>query len=282
MSPSDQSPLDGSDGDIIPDRSEALEFEPIVRTRPKRRVGVTLSLLVLIGGSAGAGWYYYGDTLMAGANNQIPVIRAVDGPVKVRPENPGGMAIPDRDKLVYERLKNGGADPRVERLLPPSETPIAPPEPKSGPTNLAETSSVNKATPEIQQKQIAAPIINPATIPKMAKPTRKITPPLPEVPIVKTAPPAAVVSSPSKAYRVQLAAVRSEAVAGSEWDRLRKKNTDLLGNLTLDVVRVDLGTGKGVFYRLRAGPLKNEVDARKLCEKLSSRKIGCLIVRPGG
>ena len=84
------------------------------------------------------------------------------------------------------------------------------------------------------------------------------------------------------AYKVQVAAVRSLERAQGEWERLRRKNSALLGNLTLSVTRADLGPKKGVFYRLRAGPLADEAAARALCAKLAKHKMGCLVVRPGG
>jgi cell division septation protein DedD len=79
-----------------------------------------------------------------------------------------------------------------------------------------------------------------------------------------------------------LAAVRSLERAEGEWERLRRKNSDLLGNLTLSVAKADLGPKKGVFYRLRAGPVADEAAARALCAKLARQKMGCLVVRPGG
>ena len=78
------------------------------------------------------------------------------------------------------------------------------------------------------------------------------------------------------------AAVRSRERANSEWTRLKRKHGDLLADYSLNVVRVDLGPTKGIFYRLRAGPIAWEDVAKSLCENLIKRKVGCLIVRPGG
>ena len=81
-----------------------------------------------------------------------------------------------------------------------------------------------------------------------------------------------------------MAAVRSlESLkwAQGKWQRLRSKNLDLLGKLTLSVTKADLGPKKGVFYRLRAGPVADEAAARALCAKLARHKMGCLVVRPG-
>ena len=62
-----------------------------------------------------------------GADGGIPLVRAAPGPVKVRPENPGGLRVPDRDKLIYGLIegKNGDQEvaPGPERLLPPPEQP---------------------------------------------------------------------------------------------------------------------------------------------------------------
>jgi hypothetical protein len=79
---------------------------------------------------------------------------------------------------------------------------------------------------------------------------------------------------------VQLAASRTPEGVRVEWDRVRRKNLDLLGDLGLTVTRVDLGQKKGVFFRLRVGPLASDAKARQLCRDLKKRRIGCLVVKP--
>ena len=83
-----------------------------------------------------------------------------------------------------------------------------------------------------------------------------------------------------KAFKVQMAAVRTQTGAEKEWVRLQKTHADLLAGLQLDVQKADLGA-KGVYYRLRAGPLAGEDQARGLCADLAKRKVGCLVVAPG-
>jgi len=256
--------------DIVPDPSDALEFEPIRRARPKRAGLKILLAVIVLGGGAGAGWYYFGDKLLQERGEDIVTIRAPEGPVKVRPDTPGGMDIPDRDKLVYDRMKGADEPPRIERLLPPPETPLAPPAPSP-----ASEQAAAQAKP------------SPAPEPKSAPATPPASAPQPK-PVATPAPAAATAAAPTVqpsiadlVFRVQLAAVRSDAAAIDEWKRLQKKNEDLLGGLKLSVVRADLGPEKGIFYRLRAGPLNDEAEAKGLCEKLTERKVGCLIVRPG-
>ena len=55
---------------------------------------------------------------------------------------------------------------------------------------------------------------------------------------------------------------------------------DLLGDLGLKVTKADLGAKKGIYYRLRAGPLADEKAARRLCRQLTKRQVGCLIIKP--
>jgi hypothetical protein len=78
---------------------------------------------------------------------------------------------------------------------------------------------------------------------------------------------------------LQLAAVRQPEQAEKEWQRLQRTHAGLLGDLQISVVKADLGPQKGIFYRLRAGPLPDEATARQRCAGLSEQKVGCLVVR---
>ncbi|MEX2296610.1 MAG: SPOR domain-containing protein, partial [Dongiaceae bacterium] len=87
-------------------------------------------------------------------------------------------------------------------------------------------------------------------------------------------------SLPPGSYRVQLAAVRSEADARTIWAQLQQKLPELLGDLSLFIERIDLGSDKGIFYRVQAAPLVDHQSAQKLCGNLSARGQDCLVVRP--
>ena len=71
--------------------------------------------------------------------------------------------------------------------------------------------------------------------------------------------------------------MKSEADAQTVWKKVQVANKDLLGNLSLDIQRADLGA-KGVFFRLRAGPL-DEAAAKSLCAELTKRNQGCIVAR---
>ena len=312
--------------------SDALEFEPVVPEPPKRRLGLK-AFMFLVVAAAGA-WFYYGDQLIQlwrGGQGGIPLIKADPGPVKVRPVNPGGLRVPNRDKLVYDRMHGksagpgeaGGESGGAERLLPPPEQPLPKPRPKK---EVAKETPKTKPVPEVPTVKDVAAAIRPAPPPQAptlstAEETKtpalapikakresepkaeKLTPPVktpkpapkpvtkpapkPEPKQATTAKPAPKLETSASApipsgrtYLVQLAAARSPQGARSEWERLRKKHLDLLGDLELKVTKADLGARKGVYYRLRAGPLADEKAARQLCKQLTKRQVGCLIIKP--
>lgn len=295
-----------------------------------------VAVMVVVSGA----WIGFGDQIagiFGSGDEDVPVIAADPSPVKIKPENPGGMNVPNQGRLVYGMVDGTAAQPRVERLLPPGEKPVEVEEvltrgvpeandvvTSSAPRGTADTTSPSApvrlvpdgaAPSAAPSTPVTAPVAQSApapvapTPPPVVKPSEiaaaPVAPAAPEPkaelkaetktimvapkaptpkpkPIAKAAPaPAASGSDLSKSYRVQLAAARSEKAVTSEWDKLQRRNTDLLGKLQLQVTRIDLGSTKGTFYRLRAGPLASSAEAKSLCERLKQRKLGCLVVKPG-
>ena len=78
--------------------------------------------------------------------------------------------------------------------------------------------------------------------------------------------------------RLQVGSVRSEDAARQEWERIKRKNSDILGSLSATPVRADLGD-KGVYYRIQTAPVADPAAAERLCSQLKQRNIGCIIAR---
>lgn len=76
--------------------------------------------------------------------------------------------------------------------------------------------------------------------------------------------------------QVQLYAARTEAGAMAAWRRLSSAEKDLLGSLTPRVMKTGV-TRRGVFHRLRAGPLTDKAAARRLCRLLKKRGRDCFV-----
>ena len=117
-----------------------------------------------------------------------------------------------------------------------------------------------------------------------AGPPPAANPPPPAKP-AEAAPPAQEASAALPAAgggqgaRVQLGALRTNEEATREGERLKRANSDVLGNLAITVVQAELGA-RGTFFRIQAGPLADTAAATELCQQLAARKVGCIVVRP--
>jgi hypothetical protein len=294
----------------IDDETSPPELRAEVRPLPPRfRKSRVWIASVALAAFALFSWYAYQQATRTGEQTVAPLIAADEQPTRAKPEEPGGMEIPHQDKSVYERLGTEEPPPKVETLLPPPETPMekpgaeqqtaaAPPPPPAPPTQAKAAAPVPPAASEAKASAPAdemakvAPAAGPGGPAGAAK--------TPEAAAASAAPPTAIptttamptmttaaATAPGAAapqateggrYRIQISAVRSEQAAETEWKRVKATHGDLLGNLTPNIVRVDLGA-KGTFYRVQAGAL-TEAAARDLCAELKKRKADCIVVKP--
>ena len=227
--------------------------------------------------------YAYNKGKEAGGGGKPPIIQAGPAPYKVKPDRPGGMQVANRDKGVYSTIDGGKPPDVVERLLPPAETPMAPsvvPTPRAPAPLAARPRASTLTPPESTTERADPPARRPAMKPPAAKPKPVARPESEPVAMRNAERLSKIAPASGGDYKIQIAALRSTEAVNRSWKRLVRRNRDLLGGLRLDVVRRDLGSGKGVYYRMQAGPLPDRVAARDLCSRLKRRKIGCLVVRP--
>ncbi|MEO1192531.1 MAG: SPOR domain-containing protein [Pseudomonadota bacterium] len=288
--------------------------------RPRRRWFFPL-LVAFVALLAFAGVLYY--AFMSGGpigGQQAPVLQAQVEADKIKPSEPGGLEVPNRDVQV---LNQAPSLPEVDSVVlqpPPEEPAPLPPPPAAeaaavtpeaattGP--LADPSSVVITPPD----EIAS-LIESATPGRLAAPALAIPPrpqaklegrdatvslsagdsqtaaaepapaapqpaPQPEPPAAaEPATPAPATTGGGGGFRVQLAALTSVAGANQTWERIRSDHGSLLGQLQPSVQRADLGE-RGIFYRLRAGPLPSRAAATQLCENLKAAGQACLVVAP--
>jgi hypothetical protein len=211
---------------------------------------------------------------------EIPTIEA-DGALKQKPEQPGGLDVPNQDVLAYQQLDNSGNKPAPDHMLPPPETPQASPPAGNAPASLPTAPSVtlppvpkaeNMGTPSVDALA-PAPVTQPDNAP--AAPAKTAQAKMPPVTLPPQAPakeetndnaapaPAAAPATQAtpkpaggkKNYRVQLASFPDEEEA-----------------------EPDLGA-RGIFYRVQSNPISDD-DARDICAALKKLKAGCIIVKP--
>lgn len=259
-----------------------------------RSYGLIMGIVFGIAIAGGVGYFAFAPSGSLTSGGEPPLIQADPTPYKTKPDDPGGMQVPNQDKLVYERVAKGDAAPQVENLLPPVEEPREPP---AVPMPEEEPAIENAAVVESPESELAGETIDPlaqavaeiaggdsgpVNLVPNSQPSPAQTPPLPAQIAPETTPSpqqTAAVTIPDDAFLVQLAAARSEEGAESEWTKLSGEHADLLGNLSHVVLRADLGD-RGVFYRLRVGPLDDRPAAETLCEALAAKNVGCIVIRP--
>jgi hypothetical protein len=252
-------------GSMDSDGRTELYADPREREVASRFRGLIAGLVavVVVGVFVGGLWFAYQQGLQHGGGStgaaDVPLIRADERPTKVKPENPGGMEVPDRDKLIYTQKR-----PTVEHLLPPPEKPM--------PRPTAPSAAAPSGSPQPPLMTAAAGASNPGPQPQLQQPAGKLPAKAGSAPATAARPAAA---QQTGGARIQLASVRSEEAARQEWDRIRRANPDLLGSASANFVRADLGD-KGVFYRLQTAPI---ADAERVCGELKRRNIGCIIAR---
>jgi len=211
--------------------------------------------LALIAGGLGAvllavagGW-----TVMGRHNASVPVVQADNRPIRVKPDNPGGLQVAGAN----EDILSGGTEAKDGKLAPPPEAPApqalrAPPPPPAPPA-------------------VAAPAPAPAPIatatPAPAKPLA--AKPAEPVQDKRPAPPAAANTA------VQLAAVHTEDAAKSEWQKLSKRLPDLLGPRHPAFSKVE--RGGQTLWRVRTGGFSDVSQANSFCEKVRAKGAACAV-----
>ncbi len=236
--------------------------------QPPRRFGRWIPLLavLVLAALAAGGWFVY-DRLIAegGEQGPPPLITAEEGPVKVLPEEPGGMEVPNQDKLVYDTFVGDEEPEELEQLLPPPEEPLD--ATAGGPEPAAESEVA--AVPEPEGPPEAEPEVAVASVAESAPVESLAVEPSPQI---------TEAVAGGGGYLVQVGSFRTPEGAEKIWAELQKAHPDLLGALGLIVERADLGPEKGVFFRAKAGPL-GKADADSLCAKLKGRSVDCLVVK---
>ncbi len=232
--------------------------------RPQRRASlldaqVTRMALIAGGLAAVVALGYGGYSLIARAPRTVPVIEADGRPVRVRPDNPGGMQVAGAE----EQIMGGAGTGQADVMAPAPEVPQ--PQALRAQIQAARQPAPAPPPPPVQPVSLAvAPAPPPPAI--SAMPEQRV--------VVPVKPPIAPRSQAAAAGpQVQLAAMESEAAAMAEWQRLAKRMPDLLGGRQPAVQRTDRD-GK-TFFRLRTGGFTDSAQATSFCTQVKSKGGGC-------
>ena len=180
----------------------------------------------------------------------VPVIEADSRPIRIKPENAGGLQVVGAEDQVM-----GGHAARTQGMAPLAEVPAP--------------QALRAQNP--QQARVPPPAAAAAQPDEAVSSPPAIAPPRPAAP-VQAARPAA---TPAAGPVVQLAAVDSEQVAQSEWQRLAKRMPDLLGERRPLLQRADRD-GRAV-WRVRTGGFADIAEATSFCARVRSKGGSCSI-----
>lgn len=198
----------------------------------------------------------------------VIVVKAIDGAIKVKPADPGGMTVPHQDLLVIDLLKSGGADAgEVETLQPRASAPEPPPI-SAGKTDSAAADpapdSATPAAPDVPDVPVAGSE-NAATIQKKTV----------KAPSVKQAAKPAIKQSDGPVFVIQLAAFRNDDRAKEIASLLSEKHSSRLQGVRLQTMRLDTGSN-GVFFRVVSAPM-SRAEAENTCTKLRRAGQDCFL-----
>ena len=251
--------------------------------RVNRRRGQILTVMVSVAAVASFGsvvWWAHNQDVKAGGRGLEPlVVQAPTTPARIKPENAGGLVVPNQDKEVFNRISPGTVPAQPEKLLPVTVTPKLPANGLPLPSSPKEPETAKTPTPLQQASTTTAPALTQPKVPANPPNVQPAT----NAPTTTDSGPSIAslienMSGPTGGWRIQVASVKNEDVAKSTWARLQSAHGDVLASLRMQAVRVDLGD-RGVWYRVQAGPL-DEKQAHSVCGSLKARKADCVSVPP--
>ena len=190
----------------------------------------------------------------------VIIIKAVEGPIKVKPSDDDGTTVAHQDLLVIDMLKNGVANSgEVETLRPNLSAPEPPPIYGGTSENI---SADRKAVSVADNNATSATKVESQT----AKPLAKRD---------KTDRRLLVKQTDEPPFVIQLAAFRSAEKAEEIASLLSVKHRSRLNGIKLRTMRLDT-VANGIFFRVVSPPLPR-AEAEKACTNLRQAGQDCFL-----
>jgi len=256
--------------------------------------GALVSLALL------AGISHWGYGVVMRDVSGVPVVRALEGPMRETPVDPGGREAAHQGLSVNRVAAQGATAEPPERVIiapqpieltlddiPGEGDGAANPTGSDRPDDLhlavareasdgtAETSPQGTSGPDVREDRVEGGIkrsLRPRLRPALPDPVTYALAAATSASPVEVEPD----SLPAGARLAQLGAFESAEVARSEWERLSARLGDLLDGKRRVVQRAE--SGGRTFYRLRAVGFEDLADARRFCSALQAERAECIPV----
>ncbi|KFI33630.1 sporulation protein [Haematobacter missouriensis] len=235
----------------------------------------------------------------------VPVIRALEGPMRIAPEDPGGLTTSYQGLAVNAVAAEGSAAPPPDRLvlaprpvtLEEEDRPAAALQAEAVQEKVAaavDDAAVDNAVAQAvaalpadifaPEEPAGEPVAEepppPASNARLSADLRPMPRPPRRTTVAPVAQPVAQPVEPSSLKTgdqlVQLGAFDDAATAEREWARLQSKFGALLRARSRVIQPAE--SGGRTFYRLRAAGFADDADARRFCTALLAEQAACIPV----
>lgn len=287
---------------------ESVDADPIQRGAGFGRAVSILGGLASLALVAGVGVWSY--QLMMRDVSGVPVVRALEGPMRIQPEEPGGRPADHQGLAVNNVAAVGAAEGPADRLLlapkpvdlteedkPMAElTEVSNEVTEQNPEDvvsaevdalvaqlIAEATPIESSTALATEADTLVASVTPAVLtgpglPSSLRPQLRPT----RLDVVPVSLPAGAVREvdpadlPIGTRLAQLGAFETPELARDSWDRLSVQFSDYFGDKSRVVQ--EASSGGRTFYRLRAAGFDDIADARRFCAMLIAERADCIPV----
>ena len=237
-----------------------------------------------------AGFAMWGWTLAVRDVSGVPVVRALEGPMRVAPEDPGGMQAAHQGLSVNAVAAGQPAGTPERIVLAPAPPPLEAedtPAPGGWSAAMARADASDPAEPAVMRRAEGTSAL-PTSVPGVSRSPVPLPRPAEDL-VAETAARAVLAAlSPGSAVEVdpdtltpgtrlvQLGAYDDSAGARAEWDRLIAEFPALMEDKGRVIQRAEAGGRE--FYRLRVQGFGTEAEARRFCSVLIAEDATCIPV----
>tara|TARA_B100001146_G_C16200033_1_gene443883 strand:- start:1020 stop:1889 length:870 start_codon:yes stop_codon:yes gene_type:complete len=240
---------------------------------------VSYKVLMYLGIVVLASWLSYQQGKVDGRSEQnSATITSDNETTTIIPDDPGGLEIPNQNLTIYDSgedlTESSTLNPEENQTMPEPDQPIMSVDPE---TDLSQ-SEINKIIEDLSdsKKNIqASEETQPATVDEKEISSQgedfvaNIAKDLKNEDLNEVG-----------SYRVQLASLTSETVAENELSKMKDRFSNVLNDFELKIYPVNI-EGKGMYYRIQAGPIKTSDEAKNLCNELIRLQKKCFVVNLG-
>ena len=240
---------------------------------------VSYKVLMYLGIVVLASWLSYQQGKVDGHSEQNPATITSDNETTtIIPDDPGGLEIPNQNLTIYDSgedlTESSTLNPEENQTMPEPDQPIMSVDPE---TDLSQ-SEINKIIEDLSdsKKNIqASEETQPVTVDEQEISSQgedfvaNIAKDLKNEDLNEVG-----------SYRVQLASLTSETVAENELSKMKDEFSNVLNDFELKIYPVNI-EGKGMYYRIQAGPIKTSDEAKNLCNELTRLQKKCFVVNLG-